>query len=108
MMCGIDDKTLATMRKVFSAFPNVQSAVIFGSRVTGAYKKASDIDIAVKGDDVSLARITHELEERIPLPYHFDLIEYHDIVNTALLGHINRKGRVLYERREAIPVEGDA
>ena len=88
---------IATLKK----HEEVESACIFGSRAKGNYKNGSDVDIALKGNKLSLeviSAILYELNEETPMPYHFDVLNFHAIENAGLLEHIQRVGKVFYEK----------
>ena len=77
------------------------NALIFGSRAMGAYKIASDIDIALvaKNGDFSLAEIANlkaEFDES-DLAYFVDLVSYND-ANDALKRHIDTQGKAIFLR----------
>ena len=42
--------------------------------------------------------IAAELNERLPLPYKFDVVAYEDLSNEPLVEHIDRYGKILYKR----------
>jgi len=44
---GLSDSILGDLRRVFSAYPEIEQVLIFGSRAKGAFKDGSDIDLAV-------------------------------------------------------------
>lgn len=71
---------------------NVSKAIIYGSRVLGAYKKGSDIDIAIIGDE---RNISYLLNEESTLPYYFDVINLEKITNENLLEHIAKFGKTV-------------
>ena len=72
----------------------------FSFQSHGDYKPGSDVDIALKGSlsDDSLSEITAQLNERLPLPYKFDVIAYSCISNESLIEHVNRYGKILYQK----------
>ncbi len=82
--------------------PEVERAVLFGSRAKGSARPNSDFDLALWGriDHRLLARLNAELDE-LPLPYTFDLVVYGDIRQAELRAHIDRVGRVVYETSAA-------
>ena len=58
----------------------------------GNYKPGSDVDIALKGKDVTadtVFRLSTLLNEKLPLPYQFDILNFADIENPALKQHID-------------------
>ena len=84
-----------------SEFPNVKEAIIFGSRAKGNFKNGSDVDIALKGENINLeivSNISYRLNEETVLPYKFDVLDYQSINNSKLTEHINRIGISVYIR----------
>lgn len=80
----------------------IEKVVIFGSRAMGNYKRGSDIDMAVFGKEVdneSITRLHFALSEEIPLPYEFDVLNYDTIGTLALKEHIDREGKVMWEKQ---------
>lgn len=89
------DYILAALRN----FPEIEQAVVFGSRALGNYKQGSDIDLAVIGERVTNKTIhaLHDLlSEEYPLPYFFDIVHYHEMTNEKLLEHIDQYGIEIY------------
>ena len=100
MMYGLTDEQIETIKKVCSQHPEVEQAIIFGSRAKGNYKPASDIDIALKGaalNSTILNKISNALQDSA-LPYTFDIILFQQITNKELIDHIERIGKILYEK----------
>ena len=95
MNYGLQQRDIDNIARAIKQFPEIEEAVLFGSRAMGNYKKGSDVDIAIKGKDVSNDTISHLsslLNEEIPLPYFFDVIRYEKISNEKLIEHINEYG----------------
>lgn len=106
-MFGLKDTDIMDIQEVLQRFPEVQSAFLFGSRAKDNYRNGSDVDLALKGDNLSystLIRISGVLNEETLMPYHFDVLDYHSINNDNLKAHIDRVGKVLYERL-TVPME---
>ncbi|HMN91464.1 MAG TPA: nucleotidyltransferase domain-containing protein [Saprospiraceae bacterium] len=106
-MLGLKDSDIATIQEVLAQFPEVQSALVFGSRAKGTHRNGSDVDIALKGGALSyqtVIQIASILNEETLMPYQFDIIDYNDIQNTNLIEHIDRVGQVIYDK-EAQAVE---
>ena len=51
---GIEEDDWKTVFSVFSHFPHISKAILFGSRVKGTNKPFSDVDIALVGEALSL------------------------------------------------------
>ena len=91
----IDHKLIS---KTIKLYPEIQQAILFGSRAKGTYKKGSDIDIAlyltptITDEDkrALLLQLHEQLDET--LPYFFDLPDVSTITNTQLIKHIDRVG----------------
>jgi predicted nucleotidyltransferase len=100
-MYGLKDAQLEEIVSFISSRREVERAVLFGSRVLGTWKAASDVDIALFGENVTAgfaAAMKFDIEEDSYLPFFFDFVAYPMITNEALKAHINRKGHVLFER----------
>jgi len=97
MKSGLTKKDIEVIQKTLSKFPEVKSAIIFGSRALGNYKKGSDIDLALKGDLTPelISQIQYQMEEETNLPYFFDVVDYGSIEKQALLEHIDQYGKKL-------------
>jgi len=101
MIGGLGDKDLAYVVTTIAGFPEIDKAVLFGSRAKGTSKPSSDLDIAVFGRHVSFSTVSQLhwlLEEESPLPYFFDIVDYNTIGNLELRNHIDRVGIVIFER----------
>lgn len=101
MEFGLTEKDLAYIKAVIAEFAEIRQAVIFGSRAKGNFKRGSDVDIAVLGEEVSfstVARLHARLEEEGPLPYFFDIVDYTHLTQQELREHIDRIGKTIYKR----------
>ena len=89
---------------VIQKYPQIEQAIVFGSRAKGNYKTGSDVDIALKGDiDWEIvSNLNNDLNEETTLPYMFDVLDYNSIDNIALREHIDRIGVVFYEREKVL------
>ena len=96
---GLSEHDIAVVVSVLASYPQVEEGLIFGSRAKGNYRNGSDVDIALKGPELNLdilARISFILNEESVLPYKFDILNFHTIVNADLIEHINRVGIIFY------------
>jgi len=100
MPYGLTDEILSRITGVLSCHPEIEKAILYGSRAKGDYRKGSDIDLTFTGDNLTLAvlnRIDNELDELL-LPYSFDLSILAQIDNARLLEHVGRVGKIIYRR----------
>jgi uncharacterized protein len=99
-MSGLDKETEKKICAVLSSFEEVDKAVLYGSRAKGNYKKGSDIDLTLFGKNLTLKTIykLHDGLDELYLPYKFDLSIFGRIKNKDLKEHVDRVGKVLYER----------
>ncbi len=91
-MFGLTEDELATILQIVKR-NNIQTCILFGSRAMGNYKKGSDVDLAVIGDD---RKLSYCLNEESNLPYFFDVMNLEQLENENLLAHIRRVGKSLY------------
>ncbi len=97
---GLKPQTIQAINSVFSKFPDIEAAVIYGSRAKGNYHNGSDIDLTIKGEllDLSLLfKIETELDDLL-LPYSIDLSIFHKIDNQKLVEHIEKIGLIFYKK----------
>ena len=98
MKFGLTEATIAKINSVFSKYPQVEEAILYGSRAKGDFKKGSDIDLTLKGQGLDLAlanKISLEIDDLL-LPYSFDISIFDQINNPDLIDHIKRKGVIRF------------
>lgn len=74
----------------------LEKVILFGSRARGDYWRASDIDLAVQGGD--LTSFSLEAEETVPTLLTFDIIDLSGALDADFLDSVMREGIVLYEK----------
>ena len=97
---GLSDSVIDRIITVFSRFPEVDKAVLYGSRAKGNFKRGSDIDLTLYGNGLSLT-ILHKIENELDdvlLPYKIDLSIFEQIADSDVVDHIRRVGVVFYEK----------
>ncbi len=100
MKFGLKDEAIEAICGVFQDHPEVEKAILYGSRARGNFKSASDIDLTLQGESLNstvLNTISWELDDLL-LPYTFDLSIISQISNPDLIDHISRVGVVFYAR----------
>ncbi len=99
-MYGLSDAVITDICGVFRHFPNIDRVLIFGSRAKGVYSEGSDIDLAVMGEGLTfnqLMDINIRIED-LGLLYKVDVVDYNKNVGTPIGRHIDRVGKLFYER----------
>ena len=98
---GLSTQTLQKIRDVFVRYPQVEEAVLYGSRARGDYKNGSDIDLPLHGDDTLthtiLSQIANDLDDQL-LPYTIDLSIFTNIRNRDMVDQIKHVGVPLYKK----------
>lgn len=101
MKFGLKEQTIQKICAVFDRYPQVDRAILYGSRAKGTARTGSDIDLTlVGGEDLTLKvlyRIMDDLDDLL-LPYTIDLSIYAQINNPAMREHIQRVGVTFYEK----------
>ena len=98
---GLNERTVAQIQGVLRRFPEVESAVLFGSRAKGMQKPGSDIDLALYGQGLDwrvLGRIEDALDDLL-LPYSFSLLHHHERTDPEVAAHIARVRLPFYHAR---------
>lgn len=99
---GIESPMFERIVGVLRGDHMVEEAILYGSRAKGVHKSGSDIDVVLKGKELTLKdlnRISLALDDLL-LPYIFDLSLYHHIDNAELLAHIERVGKTIFCRKD--------
>lgn len=74
----------------------IKQVILFGSRARGDFYRASDIDLAVHGGNVSC--FTLDLKEYTSTLLDFDVVDLEQPVDKKLLNSIEKDGKILYEK----------
>ena len=101
---GLSDDTIAHIRTLFRRHPDIEKAILYGSRAKGTHKTGSDIDLTLIGaalEPDTISQLQVELSNG-PLPYQVDLSILSRLSSPELLEHINRVGVIFYERDAAL------
>lgn len=103
-MFGLRESDLFEIKEVLSSHKEIQTALIFGSRAKGNFKNGSDVDIALKGENISyrlLLELQSHLNEKTMMPYKFDVIDYNAKSNSDLTEHIDRIGIIFFKQAKS-------
>ncbi len=100
---GLSQTVVDGITSVFVKHPNIQQAILYGSRAMDTYRPNSDIDLCLVGAQLTLTEllaIETDLDDLL-LPYKIDLSLHNSIDNPELLAHIQRVGVVFYGRNHS-------
>lgn len=75
---------------------DIDKVILFGSRARGDHRRASDIDLAVCGGNIS--RFALDVEEETSTPLKYDVIDLGGTLQKELREAIETEGRILYEK----------
>ena len=105
MKYGLPDAAIGKICAVLRRYPQVERAILYGSRAKGNYKKGSDIDLTLRGStDLRLNvlyKILDDIDELL-LPYTIDLSIFDNISDPEVIEHIQRVGVAFYEKSETV------
>lgn len=101
---GIQPEDLSSILKILESDEMVHEIVLFGSRAKGNFSSGSDIDLALKGNKLTLNNLitlSTKLDELF-LPYQCDLVIFDRIQEPKLTEHIERVGKLLFKRNQSV------
>jgi len=106
MKYGLPEAAVQKICAVLRRYPQVEKAILYGSRAKGNFKNGSDIDLTLRGGaDLTLNvlyRIMDELDDLL-LPHIIDLSIFDNIHDPDVIEHIQRVGVTFYEKGEVVP-----
>lgn len=100
MKYGLTETTVENICAVFARFPEIEKAVLYGSRAKGNFKTGSDIDLTLFGEALTSdlrSTIASALDD-LMLPYTIDLSVFNELNHAKLREHIDRVGVLFYAR----------
>ncbi|MEX0772102.1 MAG: nucleotidyltransferase domain-containing protein [Balneolales bacterium] len=90
---ALEQHYLDSIIKVASSFLEIEHIYLFGSRSVKTNRKASDIDLALAGKNVThstVLRLHDVLNQETMIPYQIDVVNYNAIQNRQLKNHIKK------------------
>ncbi|AKJ65540.1 nucleotidyltransferase domain-containing protein [Kiritimatiella glycovorans] len=97
---GLDPDEMERIMSIFGSEPEVKEVILYGSRAKGTHRPGSDIDLTLKGPNLSPEILTDLMlrMDELLLPYEIDLSIYDRIDNPDLIEHIDRAGKEIVRR----------
>lgn len=100
MRFGLPEQAIQEIQGALALYPEVEKAILYGSRAMGTFKPGSDIDLTLIGENLThnlMLGIMFDLDDLL-LPWMIDLSIFDTIDHPDLREHITRVGQTLYER----------
>ena len=98
---GITGRSYRLLLETLSAHPEIEEVILFGSRAKGNFRRGSDIDLAIKGNECTAElalKLSGYVNEELPIPYQVDIVDYGSIAHQELKDHIDRVGICLFRK----------
>jgi len=96
---GLEADNMNEIFSILAAYPEVETAVLYGSRATGRFKPGSDIDLVLTGNNLTnqiVLDIHAELDDS-DVPYMFDIVAENAIKDENLKREIDETGKVFFQ-----------
>jgi predicted nucleotidyltransferase len=103
ILFGLKKEDIDRINNVFAMYEGIESVFIYGSRAKGNFKVGSDIDLTIIENLLTFPmflEIENKLDDLL-LPYKIDISQKRKITNIDLLSHIDRVGKLFYERESS-------
>jgi len=99
----LETSKVIALAEIFREYPDIEEAILYGSRALGRAKPGSDIDISLKGE-IKLQQqlqLMDKIEELYwPIPVDFSI--FSQIQNPDLVQHIQTFGISIYKKENKI------
>lgn len=99
---GLDKTIMEKLNSIFKKYEEIEKVCIFGSRAKGTYKKTSDIDLVMYGENLTHTintKVYYDIEE-LYIIYKIDLINFNSLSEKdALRENIIKEGVEIYARK---------
>ena len=98
---GLPAAAINAMCHVLSQYPQIERAIVYGSRAKGNYRSGSDLDLTLDGPALTYTDLMHieTALDDLMLPLKIDLSLLSHIHNPDLLDHIARVGKPLWIKK---------
>ena len=101
-MYGLTDKSYNELLKILASIPEIEEALIYGSRARGDFWRASDVDLSIKGKNFSRHTLACQNDKlyNSHIPQFFDTHMYASIKNPKFKANVDREGKVIYQNHQ--------
>lgn len=98
---GLKREIIDQIQNCLSRFPEIDKAVLYGSRAMGNFRQGSDIDLSLLGKKIegSVISSLDDAVDDLMLPYSFDISIYSQIDDAHFKDHIDRVGMIFFEQK---------
>ena len=88
------------LTQIFQRYPEIERAVLFGSRARGDHREQSDYDVAIYGELIASdkAALRSLCAEDLPTLHKIDLIFMSEQDGTAIAESIKREEIIFYDK----------
>jgi len=101
MNFGLDETTISKINSVFENYLEIEEVIVYGSRAKGNFREGSDIDITLKGENLSdeiRSKVWLDIDD-LNIPYLFDISIFNQLKSESLVDHIERIGKLFYKKK---------
>lgn len=95
---NIQESILNSIQEVAADFKEVECIKLFGSRARGNHSRASDIDLAIFGQNIDKGNFAYTLETRVLTLLEFDISYMNEIEDTVFIEQVEKEGIIIYEK----------
>lgn len=101
---GLKKEIIHSIQNVFRTFQEIDKVMLYGSRAKGNYKNGSDVDLTFfctphPHNALHFINAISLALDELDLAYSFDIFLYKNIKNDDLKEHIQRVGKIFYDRQ---------
>ena len=98
MRYGLEDEYLEALLQIFKSIPEIEAVVLYGSRARGDYHDRSDIDLSLKGKNLTEHHLAlfNDLYYHSRIPFLHDANLYDGITSATFKQNIDRDGVTIY------------
>jgi predicted nucleotidyltransferase len=95
---GLEADDMNEIISILAAHPEVETAVLYGSRATGRFRYGSDIDLALTGKKLTnqIVLDMHAEFDDSDVPFMVDVVAKNEIKDENLKREIDGTGKVFY------------